>query len=178
MTRGQWHASGTVELARQAWERCLLWLDRCREKFGAVIWGGVWGEPASLCLKGDKYLGKVGRWIVWQLDTAVLQITVSPAVMVLMVMVLTVVVSAIGVLTTAVLVVSSPRKPWGAGGHLLWATLLDVPVFVQSVPCTAGTYKGSRTALLPVWAGGSGAGDLCPPLSILRTLFPRWPRCP
>ena len=122
--------------------------------------------------------GQCGQLIVWQLGTAVLWTIVGPAVMVLVVMVLTVVVSAIGVLTTAVLVVSSPRKPWGAGGHLLWAMLLDVPMFVQPVPCAAGTYKGSHTALLPVWAGGSGAGDLCPPLSIQRTLFPCRPHCP
>lgn len=110
-------------------------------------------------------MGSVGRWTVWQLDTAVVRTVVGPDV----------VVSAVVVLTT---VVSFLRKPRGAGGHLLWAVLLGVLMLGQSVPCVAGTYKGSHTALLPVWAGGSGAGDLCPPLSIQGTLFPCWPHCP
>lgn len=145
-----------------------------------MIWGEFGVNQDSLCLKVDKYSGKVGsvgRWIVWQLDTAVLWTIVSPAVMVLMGMVLTVVVSAIGVLTTAVLVVSSPRKPWEqvgiCSGQCCWMS----PCLCSLSPALLAP-TGAHTALLPVWAGGSGAGDLCPPLSIQRTLFPCWPRCP
>lgn len=39
-----------------------------------------------------------------------------------------------------------PKEAMGAGGHLLWAVLLDVPMFVQSVPCAAGTYRGSHSS--------------------------------